>query len=192
VWKEDVIACGSFARSRLQQTNSQKRGFHGEIVTMAGKDAFVSESRKIIVCLSDSALYLIVDDDITAKPRKTNNVKRPFPSKIPTDATFANAHWPHALVRHPLVCLVGITIGFQFQRLLLRFSVSNTNGITLEYTYIILTSSKLQTISLLQKLQSVSEAQSHVAVSIENDDKAFLDALGAKTDEVVLHYQIVR
>jgi hypothetical protein len=192
VWKEDVIACGSFARSRLQQTNSQKRGFHGEIVTMAGKDAFVSESRKIIVCLSDSALYLIVDDDITAKPRKTNNVKRPFPSKIPTDATFANAHWPHALVRHPLVCLVGITIGFQFQRLLLRFSVSNTNGITLEYTYIILTSSKLQTISLLQKLQSVSEAQSHVAMSIENDDKAFLDALGTKTDEVVLHYQIVR
>jgi hypothetical protein len=29
------------------------------------------------------------------------------------------------------------------------------------------------------------------AVLIENDDKAFLDALGAKTDEVVLHYQIL-
>ena len=197
VWKEDLLACGSFARSRVKPMQMQKRGFHGEDIIQSGKGALVSGSRKIVVCLSDSALYLIVDDEVASTQNHSAGAKRDFPSRIPQDATFASAYWPHALIRHSLDCLVGITIGFQFQRLLLRFSVSNANGMTLEYTYVILTSNKLQTISLLQKLQShVSDARANSvnnqAVLIENDDKAFLEALGAKTDEVVLHYQILR
>eukprot|EP00956_Cyclotella_meneghiniana_P016253 scaffold25569_cov57-Cyclotella_meneghiniana.AAC.3 len=197
VWREDVIACGAFACSRVQPVNMPRRGFHGEILTQSGKNVHVSESRKIVICLSDSALYLVVDDDVIPKQKLIQHTKRAFPSRIPIGATFEEAHWPHALICHSLDCLAGITIGFQFQRLLLRFSVSNANGMALEYTYVLLTSNKLHTISLLQKLQShVNEAQStsveRQAVLIENDDKAFLDALGARTDEVVLHYQILR
>ena len=197
VWKEDLLACGSFARSRVHPIQMQRRGFHGEDIIRLGSAALVSESRKIIVCLSDSALYLVVDDDVPLAQKHSAGAKRDFPTRIPKDATFAHACWPHALIRHSLDCLIGITIGFQFQRLLLRFLVSNTNGTTLEYAYIILTSNKLQTISLLQKLQlHISDVQAKSVdkqtVLIDNDDKAFLEALGTKTDEVVLHYQILR
>lgn len=197
VWKEDVLACGTFARSRVQPISMLKRGFHGENIVRSGKDVLVSESRKILVCLTDSALYLIVDDDVAPKQKKSESVKRAFPSRIPKGATFGDAFWPHALVRHSLDCLVGITIGFQFQRLILRFSVSNTNGMTIEYSYVLLTSNKLHTISLLQKLQaqnsdSQTRSPEKEPILIENDDKTFLDALGARTDEVVLHYQILR
>lgn len=196
VWREDVLACGSFARSRLQPIKMHKRGFHGEVLSNAGKDILVSESRKIVVCLSNMAFYLIADDDVTPQQKTSTCTKRPFPSRIPSGATFGDAYWPHALIRHSLESLAGITIGFQFQRLIIRFSVSNSSGLSFEYTYVLLTSNKLQTISLLQKLQShANDAQMNAgkqnAVLIENDDKAFLDALGAKTDEVVLHYQIL-
>ena len=105
--------------------------------------------------------------------------------------TFSDAHWPHALIRHPLDCLRGITIGFQFQRLILRFSVSSTaNSSTLEYTYVIVTANKLQTVSLLQKIEDHNLG---AGAMIDNDDKTFLDALGIpKSNEVVLHYQILR
>ena len=196
VWREDVLACGSFARSRVHPIKMPKRGFHGENITESGKDKFVSGSRKIVVCLSDSALYLIADDDVTPTQKKVEGAKRAFPSRIPNSATFGDAYWPHALARHSLNCLARITIGFQFQRLKLRFSVSNANGVTLEYSYVLLTSNKLQTISLLQKLQSQASDNRLYSIEkqpeIENDDKAFLDALGARTDEVVLHYQILR
>lgn len=198
VWKEDVLACGSYARSRLTPISISRRGFHGEVITRAGKNVSVSESRKFIVCLSASALYFIVNDDVTPPSQQRNNVKRVFPSKMPSKATFGDAPWPHAVIRHSLDCLVGITIGFQFQRLILRFSVSNgsVSKPSLEYTYVLLTSNKLQTISLLQKLQShVIDARlsagSSNSVLIENDDKAFLDALGSRSDEIVLHYQIL-
>lgn len=96
------------------------------------------------------------------------------------------------MIRHPLDCLRGITIGFQFQRLILRFRVGNaTTSSSFEYTYVILTSNKLRTVSLLQKLQShVTDNQIGMGALIDNDDKAFLDALGAP-NEVVLHYQIL-
>lgn len=105
--------------------------------------------------------------------------------------TFSDAHWPHALIRHPLNCLRGITIGFQFQRLILRFSFSSTtNSSTLEYSYVIVTANKLQTVSLLQKIEDHNLG---AGAMIDNDDKTFLDALGIpKSNEVVLHYQILR
>ncbi|KAL7543433.1 hypothetical protein ACHAXR_012709 [Thalassiosira sp. AJA248-18] len=216
VWKLGVLACGSYARSRLPPVKLAKRGFHGDIIAHAGKDIMISESRKFILCLSDSALYFIVDDDIS--PQKSTEGKRTFPSRVPPNSvselctpetelwlhmnlltiyvfsqsqTFVDAYWPHAVARHPLDCLRGITIGFQFQRLILRFCVGNT----LEYTYVILTSNKLQTVSLLQKLQAHVPDTQTIAMGgalIDNDDKTFLDALGARrSNEVVIHYQIL-
>mmetsp|Transcript_1351 Transcript_1351/g.2442 ORF Transcript_1351/g.2442 Transcript_1351/m.2442 type:complete len:751 (+) Transcript_1351:138-2390(+) len=192
VWKEDVLACGSYARSRLSNKSVPKRGFHGETVTHAGKDTMISESRKFILCLSDSALYFIIDDEIS--PQKSTGGKRTFPSRVPPNSTFSDAHWPHAVVRHSLDCLSGITIGFQFQRLILRFCVGNSStSSTLEYAYVILTSNKLQTVSFLQKIQShVTDTQPGMGALIDNDDKTFLDALGApRSNEVVIHYQIL-
>ena len=98
------------------------------------------------------------------------------------------------MVRHSLDCLSGITIGFQFQRLILRFCVGNSStSSTLEYAYVILTSNKLQTVSFLQKIQShVTDTQPGMGALIDNDDKTFLDALGApRSNEVVIHYQIL-
>jgi len=105
--------------------------------------------------------------------------------------TFSDAYWPHALIHHPLDCLRGITIGFQFQRLILRFSVSKTaNSSSLEYTYVIVTANKLQTVSLLQKIVHLNHG---AGAMIDNDRQTFLDALGVpKSNEVVLHYQILR
>ena len=86
VWKENVLACGSYARSRLPPIKLAKRGFHGDIITHAGNDVLISESRKFIICLSDSAVYFIVNDDIsTQKPTSTGG-KRTFPSRIPPNS----------------------------------------------------------------------------------------------------------
>lgn len=110
--------------------------------------------------------------------------------------TFSDAYWPHAVIRHPLNCLRGITIGFQFQRLILRFCIGNASS-SFEYTYVILTSNKLQTVSLLQKLQSLlaaidSDRLPGLETLIDNDDKTFLDELGApRSNEVVMHYSIL-
>ena len=203
VWTEDVLACGSYARLRLSPIQLPKRGFHGDTVSRGGKDVIVSESRKFTICLSDSALYFILDENISPAGNKTNQNaaggNRSFPSRIPPDATFGAAHWPHAVMRHSLDCLRGVTIGFQFQRLNLRFSVPSPNGnSSLEYAYVVLTSNKMRTISLLQKIQMhVHDNQSDPITNeksstlIENDDKAFLDAIGSKADEVALHYQVL-
>ena len=100
------------------------------------------------------------------------------------------------MIRHPLDCLRGVTIGFQFQRLILRFCIGNASS-SFEYAYVILTSNKLQTVSLLQKLQSLLSSSTDdrlpgMGALIDNDDKTFLDALGApRSNEVVLHYQIL-
>lgn len=54
----------------------------------------------------------------------------------------------------------------------------------------IVTANKLQTVSLLQKIEDHNLG---AGAMIDNDDKTFLDALGIpKSNEVVLHYQILR
>eukprot|EP00581_Thalassiosira_minuscula_P014765 CAMPEP_0183721460 /NCGR_PEP_ID=MMETSP0737-20130205/13729_1 /TAXON_ID=385413 /ORGANISM="Thalassiosira miniscula, Strain CCMP1093" /LENGTH=1599 /DNA_ID=CAMNT_0025951471 /DNA_START=195 /DNA_END=4994 /DNA_ORIENTATION=+ len=192
IWRENLLACGGPAISRLPPLKIPKRGFHGETVTIGSKDVMASESRKFILCLSDSALYFIIDDEIS--PQNSIGGERKFPSRIPPNSTFGDAPWPHAVVRHSLECLSGITIGFQFQRLILRFNVGNsTTSSTLEYAYVILTSNKLRTVSFLQKLQSlVTDNRPGIGALIDNDDKIFLDALGApRSNEVVMHYQIL-
>jgi hypothetical protein len=191
VWREGVLACGPYARKRLAPVQLRKRGFHGDIIMRGGKEVAVSESRRYILCLSDTALYFIVDDEFSTRK---NTSKRTFPSRISPNATFGDAQWPHAVVRHSLDSLKRIVIGFQFQRLTLQFFVSNeVSSSSFEYTYVILTSNKAQTVSLLQKLQSyiMSDTLPDTGFLIENDDKLFLDGLGADSSEVVMHYQIL-
>ena len=84
VCKEYVLACGSYARARLSPTKASKRTFHGDTVMRAGKDVMISDSRKFILCLSESALYFIIDDGITSQ--KPTGSKRSFPSRIPPNA----------------------------------------------------------------------------------------------------------
>ena len=84
VWKENILACGPHARLRLAPVLVPKRGFHGDTMTDAGRDVMMSESRKIILCLSDSTLYLIVDDEFSSQ--KSTRGKRPFPSRIPPNS----------------------------------------------------------------------------------------------------------
>ncbi|KAL7497903.1 hypothetical protein ACHAWT_007083 [Skeletonema menzelii] len=190
VWREGVLACGPYARKRLTPFRLRKRGFHGDTTIRGGKEVFVSESRRYILCLSNMSLYFIVDDDFSTSK---NLNKRTFPSKMSPNATFGDAQWPHAVVRHSLDSLKRIVIGFQFQRLTLQFFVSNgVSSSSFEYTYVVLTSNKAKTVSLLQKLQSyTSENQPDTGFVIENDDKLFLDGLGAHSSEVVMHYQIL-
>ena len=57
----------------------------------------------------------------------------------------------------------------------------------------IVTSNKLQTVSFLQKVQShiTDDSRPGLGALIDNDDKTFLEALGSRSNEVPLHYQIV-
>ena len=76
----------------------------------------------------------------------------------------------------------------------MSFSFSNSfrdSSLSLEYTYVVLTSNKLQTVSFLQKLQSLltstGDSQTEIVLLIDNDDKAFLVA-SPRSNEVGIHY----
>jgi len=164
-----------------------------------------SETRKVILCLSNLAVYLISDHD------RSLGMERSFPSPIPAEATFEKAFWPHAFSCHPIKYLKRITIGFGFQRLVMHFKLpdvsgqlyiqpDNENMSTFDYTYIVFTCNKRQTIELLQRLQSTVKGYAHNSnhddtLCIDNDDKTVLDALGAalapRPVGVILHYQIL-
>ena len=195
-----VIPCGAYARGRLSPARVPRRGFHGDrVASRGGKDVLVSEARELILCLSDGALYFIVDDDNGAAPDGADGATaRRFPSRIPPGSSFGDAAWPHALTRHPLDCLRGMTIGFQFQRLVLRFAVKNPGSdSSVDCTYVLVTSDRRRTVSLLRMVQSrLPSAPTGETVEerapIDNDDRLFLDLLGAsRTSEDVLHYQIL-
>ena len=85
VCKEHVLACGTHARARMSPVQIPKRTFHGDTVTRAGKVVMISESRNFILCLSETALYFITDDNISTS-QKSNRSKRPFPTRIPSNA----------------------------------------------------------------------------------------------------------
>ena len=206
VWKEDVVACGKPSLRRLSPNRTAHFGFHGDLSWVDGKVKTVSECRQVIICLSDTCLYVISDNDsLTAKEQAppvgrsppgpqgianvTNTLKSPrkFPAPIPPDATFSQALWPHAVVCHPLNDITGITIGFGFQRMTLRVRNSAYPS-AIDFTYQLLTSNKMRTVELLQELQGlVKEVKLEVgrtsfeeeAIKIDNDDKQFLDTLAA-------------
>jgi hypothetical protein len=208
VWKEKVVACGKPALCRLTPNRGARFGFHGELLWSAAstshiKPETIAESRELILCMSNTCMYFIANYDSVSSRTIAKDLH------IPKDATFQDAKWPHALAWHPFHTLTGITIGFGFQRLTLRFS-NSTFPSPDDFTYILLTCNKLETVSLLKEIQSLaSEAQAGAAVGghsspgqledsgikIDNDDRHVLDALGVAVAPdvigVVLHYQIL-
>lgn len=215
VWREEVLACGVAATSRLMPDRSILRGFHGDTIRGRGGDVYMSESRKVLLCLSDAAVYIIPDLAPIAHTNEGEELERRFPSPMPLSARFNDAYWPHAAARHPLKYLKRITIGFQFQRLILHFILPDLNSqiqvlpegesgavdeVRSEFTYIISTCNKLRTVELLQNLQRQIRGQSNAStldiVPIDNDDRIVLDAFAAaiapESVGVVFHYQILR
>jgi len=180
LWTEDVCACSTAARTRMPPKITLKLAFHGDIVLNPGIGiATCSEGRQTILCLSNQALYIIPKDeyleDGQLSTNNENKMERQFPSPIPKLATFGDGFWPHAVARHSLETLTRITIGFQFQRLILHFTIeskdlgpvhasstrNNNNACTLkregsgklECSYIILTCNKQRSVNMVQKLQ---------------------------------------
>ena len=209
IWTDEIMACGLAATSRLPPVSESLRGFHGEVIRNRGVDELSSESQEILLCLTDAALYFIPDF-----ADANNKDERRFPSSLPLNATFGEALWPHALARHPLEYLQRITIGFQFQRLVLHFVLPKRDGQTqgYEYAYVAFTCNKLRTISLVQKLQAQKKALAEQRADggafdvkgkdqveeliIDNDDRVVLDSLADAIAPVpmgvVLHYQVLR
>lgn len=201
---ENVVACGRPALRRLTPTRNSRYGFHGECLWSASETDHlipetVTESRKVVLCMSSEAMYLIAEHDKVSQ--RSLERKRVFPVPIPANATFESARFPHAFARHTWGNLFAITIGFGFQRLTLRFESPTSTD---EYTYIVLTSSKIETVKLLKDIQQLAEqAREQVAgltissdtPAIENDDRFVLDAVTASLapDPVgmILHFQIV-
>ena len=204
VWEEEVIPCGSRSTKRLLPNRLTRLGFHGDALYQNAAPDPHSASRKVVLCISSSALYFIVGNDkVTARAQEK---KKKFPVPISKDAVFADGRWPHAVARHPFQELVGITIGFSFQKLILRFSTRSSRNTDL-FTYVLLTSNKMQTVSILQELQRRSKdameldstrdtLTADVATQIDNDDRNCLDALAvAIAPDVlgtVLNFSIVQ
>jgi hypothetical protein len=208
VWEEDILPCGKPALRRLLPYRRTRLGFHGDLLFQEASPDTFSACRKVILCLSSAAFYVIVrEDKVTATLQEK---KRKFPIPINGDNTFQDAKWPHAVTRHSFQDLQGITIGFGFQRLTLRFSNPALRNAD-PFTYVLLTSNKMQTVSILQELQRrasyVTESESindtllsvrseEETLHIDNDDRGLLDAVAIAVAPdvlgVVLHYQIVQ
>ncbi|CAB9516162.1 nischarin [Seminavis robusta] len=180
VWKEDIVACGKPALRRLKPNRTAHFGFHGELSWLDGKVQTVSECRQVILCLSSTSFYIILDNDsLTAKEQKPSNATdarvaspstgnqdalelsptkaRPrgrFPSPLPAEAVFSQAMWPHAVACHPLSDIQGITIGFGFQRMTLRVR-NPAYPSAVDYTYALLTSNKMKTVEVLRGFQGL-------------------------------------
>eukprot|EP00934_Nitzschia_sp_Nitz4_P002806 Nitzschia sp. Nitz4//scaffold60_size111251//4004//8026//NITZ4_004134-RA/size111251-processed-gene-0.15-mRNA-1//1//CDS//3329555525//2796//frame0 len=205
VWEEDVVPCGKPTLRRLTPNRRIRLGFHGDqLFSNTGNPDSYSECRKVYLCLSTTAFYVLLREDAVTQKYDEKGIKKRFPNPIPSDAVFGDAPWPHAAARHPLHELESITIGFEFQRLYLRFS--NPMGKKMEpYIYVLITSNKTETVGLLQEFQRVAnEAQQEdgcleseaTSITIHNDSQHVLDAVQvALTPEIVgtiLHYQLVQ
>jgi hypothetical protein len=202
VWREDVIACGKPAARRLFPNRHTRLGFHGDILWSNNKIDVVTEIRTAILCLSNAALYIIMDHDAVADKLQEHTKKFPLP--ISKEAKFHDAPWPHAVARHSLFTLEQITIGFGFQRLVLRFA-NATFPSNDHFTYNLLVSNKVDAISILQDIQksdvgivsnTLGDETSESRLEIDNDDKHFLEALALAVApaviEAVLHYQVLQ
>jgi len=229
VWRERIMGCGRPALKRITPTWTPRLGFHGELIWPVastsssrkgsapyagkGRPEGVVVEKETILCCSNIAFYVILDHS-TRPPKKkgTKPSRTLFPNPIPADSCFAEAVWPHALARHPWTHLQKISIGFGFQRLTLRFRDNGGDSIrpAEEFCYILLTSSKLETVHLLKELQNLTDGiavaidtpnsfdhqnpTSGNSVVIENDDPLVLDGLAGSVGNslgAVLHFQIL-
>eukprot|EP00957_Ditylum_brightwellii_P097442 7421328-Ditylum_brightwellii.AAC.1 len=202
VFRFDVIPCGRPATSCLAPNRRPLRGFHGDIVTTGIKDVNMTECRQIVLCMSDSAIYIVPDSKSSLPkssllPQLGKSKIRKYPSRIPHDATFNDAYWPHAIARHPMEFLERITIGFGFQRLILHFSIPDKANEKSESVYGgqgDCMSVKLQ--SYVKEINSTKLEKDRESITFDNDDKVVLDALGTAVAPAsvgaILHYQILR
>jgi hypothetical protein len=203
-WEEDVVPCGKPALRRLAPNRRSRLGFHGDqLFKNTGPEPY-AECRRVILCLSSSAFYIVLrEDSVTSKYQQQGKKKR-FPVPVSDDALFGDAPWPHSVVRHSFQELQAITIGFEFQRLSLRFSNPAIRK-TDPFVYMLLTSNKKETVGVLQEIQRLAkEANEHVtdlvsdstAVAIENDSQVVFDALAVAVAPdlvgTILHYQLVQ
>lgn len=80
VWEEDIVPCGKPTLRRLPPNRRNRLGFHGDkLFENADVDAY-AECRKVLLCLSSKAFYVIVEkDDVT-----TNHQQQAKKEKIPT------------------------------------------------------------------------------------------------------------
>lgn len=207
LWEEDLIPCGKAALRRLPPNRRIRLGFHGEkLFEGANLDAY-TECRKVVLCLSTKALYVIVGEDNVTASHQLQAKKRRFPLPLDKDLSFRDAPWPHAVARHSLLDLEAVCIGFEFQRLTLRFR----NPVLRKsdpFVYTLLTSNKKATVSILQDVQSIFKELSECTLtanrpskksstlSIENDSNHVFDALNLAVSPdplgTIVHYQIVQ
>lgn len=209
IYDVQVIFCGREAliRQSPKVTISKDVGGNND----PARIGLISEARKTLICFSDEALYFIpnefVDEMQRADVMNRKDRDRPFPSPMNSSLSFKDGSWPHAIARHPFDFLNTVSIGFQFQRLVLNFVVpasthdDDSGG---SFTYVILMSNKRQTLSLFRVLQtrareSVGVPMSYGSISdgftIENDDQNFLEALAGAIEPLslgaLLHYQLL-
>lgn len=201
VWEEEIIPCGKPALRRLAPNRRARLSFHGDQLFKDGVPYPYAECRKVCLCLSSAAVYIISKKDpITV--RNTKKKKKKFPVPMKETSTFADAPWPHAVARHSYRDLKAIAIGFDFQRLTLRFSSSRRSD---PFVYVLLTSNKKKTVKILQDIQLLAKESNEgvtdlvsdaTAVAIENDSQVVFDALSVAVAPdllgTVVHYQIVQ
>ncbi len=209
VWEEDLVPCGKPAMRRLPPNRKHRLGFHGDklFVNSADVDAY-AECRKVLLCLSSKAFYVMPEkDDVTAR-HKQQSKKRTFPLPLDPGDRFRDAPWPHAVARHGLEQLEAICIGFEFQRLTLRFrnpSLPKSDP----FVYVLLTGDKRASVRILQEIQKLAKDLSEnngisnldknsSTIDIENDSHIVLDSLNSLSDlqgqsiGTIMHFQIVQ
>jgi hypothetical protein len=204
IWEEDIIPCGRAALHRLPPNRRPRLSFHGDQLYVAGVPDPYAECRKVYLCLSSVALYVIVKADDVMTRLEEKGLKKKFPNPISEGATFEDAPWPHAVARHRFVELQTVTIGFEFQRLTLQFT-NPTSRKADPFVYVFLTSNKKVTVKMLQEIQKLAKegkpetidlSADATPVAIENDSQDVMDALQvAVSPDVVgtiFHYQIVQ
>jgi len=220
VWEEDIVPCGKQALRRLPPNRRVRLGFHGDkLFEDSDVDAY-SECRKVLLCLSSKAFYVILEkDDITMSYRQQAK-KRRFPLPIDHGSRFRDAPWPHAVARHSLNDLEAICIGFEFQRLTLRFKNTTqipTSSLSDPFVYVLLTGDKRSTVRIFQEIQKLAKdlnendvtnvasslknkSKSSNTIIIENDSHLVLDGLNniiettdqTQTIGTIMHFQIVQ
>lgn len=216
VWEEDVVPCGKPALRRLPPNRRNRLGFHGDkLFENADVDGY-AECRKVLLCLSSKALYVIPEKDNVTMDHQQQAKKRRFPLPLDRGDRFRDAPWPHAVARHSLGELEAICIGFEFQRLTLRFRNHSLPGSD-PFVYVLLTGDKRASVRIFQEIQKLAKdlgdnngisnlgnGKDSSTIEIENDSHIVLDSLNNLIDNTdstgiqeqaigtILHFQIVQ
>ncbi|KAG7368807.1 leucine rich repeat LRR-containing protein [Nitzschia inconspicua] len=204
LWDEEIIPCGKPALRRLPPNRRVRLGFHGDkLFEGPDLDAY-SDRRNVLLCVSSKAFYVILREDAVTLHHKEQAKQRRFPLPIDKDVLFRDAAWPHAIARHSLLDLEVISIGFEFQRLTLRFRNASFPKSD-PFVYVILCCNKKSTVRMLQQLQkavkdlkeaSGSTVPESATLAIENDSNLVFDALteavAPESLGTILHYQILQ